>query len=166
MIQINRRRQKPVRTGDLLLIALADKVAIGYNQATGEFGFLVKYRNGTGAATVKGTVVSTSTSANNEFVPQANRYDAVGVVAVGGVENGSDCWLWRHGSVCQVLFENSVAAVRGYLAICSATDGRATNIDVPAVSPVEAEHFMELGHVAESHAGGTDVLILIHFHTL
>jgi hypothetical protein len=152
--------------GSLRIISLGERVAIGYDATTGEHGFLVKLKNGTGGATVKGTVVSTNPSADNEFIAQANEYDAMGVVAVAGVAAGGDCWIWRHGSVCEALFENSVTVVRGYVAICSAVDGRATCIAVPSSNPAQGEHFKEIGHVAVQKTAGTNVLALIHFHTL
>jgi len=140
------------------------KAAFGYDAATGERGFLIKMKNKTGAATVKGTVVSADSANDNAFVAQSNEFDAFGVVQEAGVADTSDAWIWVNGSVAQVLFKDSTAAVRAYIALAADTDGRATNVEVPSSNPIVAEHFKEIGHVLESKDGGTDVLVLCHLH--
>lgn len=146
------------------MIQVGGKVAIGYDSTTGERGLLVRAINGTGATSVKGTVVSRSTTVDEEIVLQANEFDAIGVVAEGGIANGEECWIWKNGSVCQVLFKDGESATRGYLALASDTDGRALNIAVPSTNPTIGEHFKEIGHVCESAASGTDVLVLVDIH--
>jgi len=141
-----------------------EKAAIGYDAATGERGFLLKMKNKTGGNTVKGQVVSASGTVDNSFILQANEFDSFGIVQEGGIADGSDAWVWINGSVAQVLFKDSTAAVRGYVALAADTDGRATNVEVPSSNPVVAEHFKEIGHVLESKEGGTDVLVLCHLH--
>ena len=141
-----------------------EKAAIGYDAATGERGFLLKMKNKTGGNTVKGQVVSASGTVDNSFILQANEFDSFGIVQEGGIADGSDAWVWINGSVAQVLFKDSTAAVRGYVALAADTDGRATNVEVPSSNPVVAEYFKEIGHVLESKEGGTDVLVLCHLH--
>lgn len=68
---------------------------MGYDTATNERGFLVKYINRTGHASVKGELVTPSTTADREVVIQTNSYDTIGVVAEA--EETSSCQM------CQLL---------------------------------------------------------------
>ncbi len=149
------------------LVSASNKVvAIGSDTSTGERGLLVKMINRTGHASVKGEIVAASTATDKEVILQANEYDAIGVVQEAGVAEGSEMWVWMPGSVCQVLYKNSVAATRGYVLLAADTDGRGIDIAVPSSNPVVAEHFKECGHVMESKGAGTNVLVLccIHFN--
>lgn len=141
-----------------------DKVALGVDSATGERGFLVKMVNKTGVATVKGSVICPSPTTDNSFALQYDMFDSIGVVAEAGVADASEAWVWVNGSICQVLFEDTKASTREYVAIAAATDGRAEAIPVPTVSPAAAEHFKEIGHTMESVSAGTDILVLCHLH--
>jgi hypothetical protein len=140
------------------------KVALGYDSVTHERGLLVKFINRTGETSVKGTVVAASTAADREIIKEANEFDSIGVIAEAGIAEGSEVWVWMNGSVAQVLMKDSVAAVRGYVAIAADTDGRGDNIAVPTVSPADAQHFKEIGHVMESKDAGTNVLALVCLH--
>jgi Iap family predicted aminopeptidase len=148
----------------LQLISAGDVVALGFDPATGERGFLTKIVNGTGAASVKGALVSASTTADNQYIHQANEFDTIGVVAEAGVANGSATWIWKNGSRCQVLLKDGESATRGYLMLAADTDGRARNVAVPNSNPVVGEHFKEVGHVCESKSSGTNVLALTDIH--
>ena len=139
-------------------------VAIGSDSSTNERGMLVKFINRTGGNSVKGEVVAASTAADREIIKQANEFDSIGVIAEAGIAEGSEVWVWMNGSVAQVLFKNGVAPVRGYIALAADTDGRGDNIAVPTVSPTEAQHFKEIGHVLEAKEAGTDVLALVCLH--
>ena len=140
-------------------------VSLGYDSATNERGFLVKLINRTGATSVKGTLVSCSTSADREVVKQANEYDTVGVIQEAGIAEGSEMWVWMIGSVCQVLMKDTVAAVRGDILLAADTDGRATDTSNPGSGlPGTDTHFKECGHFLESKTGGTDVLALAMLH--
>lgn len=140
---------------------------MGYDTATNERGFLVKFVNRTGHTSVKGELVSVSPSADREVVLQSNEYDTIGVVQEAGVAEGSEMWVWMIGSVCQVLMKDTVAAVHGHLLIAADTDGRADNVTVfgPGLAAVD-QHMKECGHMLQSATGGTNVLALamIHFN--
>ena len=148
------------------LITTGDgKAAFGSDAATNERGFLVKMVNRTGGASVKGTLVSASTSADREVIKQANEYDSVGVVQEAGVAEGSEMWVWMVGSVCQVLFKDGVAATRGNILIAADTDGRAIDVANPGSGlPAVDTHFKECGHVVQSAGAGTNVLALAVLH--
>jgi hypothetical protein len=139
-------------------------IGFGVDTATGERGIVQKLVNGTGGATVKGTVVTVSTSADSKFILQATEYDSIGVVAEAGVANDSAAWVWINGSVCQVLFKDGESATRGYVAIAADTDGRGKNVSVPTGTPTQNDHWKEIGHVMQSVADGTDILVLCHLH--
>ena len=140
--------------------------AIGYDADTGERGFLVKLTNCTGGVSVKGTLLAASTAADSEVILEANEYDTIAVCQGAGVAEGSQMWCWMPGSVCQVLFKDSVAATRGNIALAADTDGRAIDVTNPGGGlPGTDTHFKEVGHVLASATAGTNVLVLIALHT-
>jgi hypothetical protein len=140
-------------------------VAIGSDSATGERGFLVKIINRTGHTSVKGEVISPSTTADKEAILQANEYDAFGVVQEAGIAEGSEMYVWVSGSTCQVLLKDTIAATRGEIALCADTNGRAIGTTNPGSGlPATDTHFKEIGHVLESKVGGTNVLVLCTLH--
>lgn len=132
---------------------------------TDEGGIAIRVVNGTGSDSVKGSLVSASSSVDNEFILQSNEYDTFGIVYENGIADGSACWVVISG-VADVLIKNSTAITRGHVAIAADTDGRAISIAVPSSNPVEAQHFKEIGHFMESKNAGTDVLAkaVIHFN--
>jgi hypothetical protein len=149
----------------LSILSHGGVAAIGYDSATNERGFLLKFINRTGGSSVKGTLVSPSTSADREVIKQANEYDMIGVVQEAGVAEGSEMWVWTVGSVCQVLFKDTVAATRGNILLAADTDGRAIDTTNPGSGlPGTDTHFKECGHVLESKSAGTDVLALASIH--
>ena len=133
--------------------------------APSHYGIAIRMINGTGAASVKGTVVSVSPSTDGEFVLQNNEYDSVGVVAESRMADGSECFVTIQG-VAEVLWKDGEAATRGNVAISADTDGRAIGVAVPSSNPVTAEHFKEIGHVIQSKDAGTNVLVrcILHFN--
>lgn len=142
----------------------SEYLAYAFDSTNGEMGIIMKIVNGTGNASVKGSVVSNSPSADNKFVLQANEYDAIGVVAESGIAADAGTWVWKNGSRAKVLWKNGQTATRAYVALCADTDGRAINIDVPSSNPVVGEHFKEIGHVCESANSATDLLVLVDLH--
>ena len=149
----------------LSLSILGTIKASGYDSTTGESGELTRGINRTGATSVKGTLLSCSTSADNEYILQANEYDTIGVCAESGIAEGSLMWIWNPGSKCQVLFKDTVAATHGNILIAADTDGRAIDISNPGGGlPGTDTHFKECGHVCESKNAGTNVLVLCETH--
>lgn len=147
------------------LLEHGDVVALGYDAATNERGFLCKFINRTGHTSVKGELVAVSTSADREVVLQSSEYDTIGVVQEAGVAEGSEMWVWLNGSVCQVLYKDSNAATHGNILIAADTDGRAIDIANPGSGlPAVDVHFKECGHVLQSATAGTNVLALANLH--
>ena len=139
--------------------------AVGYDSATNERGFLLKITNRTGQVSVKGELVSPSTSADLEAIQQTNEYDAFGVIEEAGVAEGSQMWVWMIGSICQVLMKDTVAAVHGDFLIAADTNGRADCVANPGGGlPSTDTHFKECGHFLQSQGAGTNVLALAILH--
>jgi hypothetical protein len=141
-------------------------VAIGYDSATNERGFLVKMLNKTGVSSVKGTLLSPSTAVDRGVILQANEYDTIAICQEAGIADGSEMWCWQVGSICQALLKNTITAARGELALAADTDGRLDRAVNPGSGlPATDTHFKEVGHVMQNVTGGTDQLCLISFHT-
>ncbi len=132
---------------------------------TPEGGIAIKVTNGTGVASVKGSLVSVNPSTDNTFILQANEYDTFGIVYESGIANGQDTWIVIQG-IAEVLVKNTTAMTRGYVAIAADTDGRATCVAVPTANPADTTHWKEIGHVLESKIAGTNILCkcVIHFN--
>lgn len=145
-------------------IATKEKVRTYYDPATGERGFQTRLTNKTGAVSVKGNLVSSSPDFDLSFDFQKNEFDTFGIVAEAGIPDGSECWVWKNGSICLVLAEDGTVAPRAYLALAADTDGRADFIAVPSSNPNQAEHFKEIGHVLKQEASGVDVLVMCEIH--
>lgn len=149
----------------IALLEVGDVVALGYDSATNERGFLVKMINLTGGNTVKGELVSCSTGTDQSFVKQANEYDTIGVIQEAGVANASSAWVWVNGSICQVLYKDGSSATHGNILMAADTDGRAMDVTNPGSGlPATENHFKECGHVLESKSSGTNVLALAILH--
>jgi hypothetical protein len=149
----------------VVALSISGKVAMHYDSNADERGMLIKVINRTGETSVKGTLVSCSTTADNQVVKQANEFDTIGVIYEAGIAEGYEMWIWANGSICQVLYKNSVAATRGNILIAADTDGRAIDIANPGSGlPSTDTHFKECGHVLQSQSAGTNVLVLAMLH--
>lgn len=135
---------------------------------TPEGGYFISLTNKTGANSVKGTVVDSSTGTDNAFdIEPADALTAIGVVYDDGIADGSECRVVIYGR-CQVLIEDSTASTRGYwVKVSDSANGRAdaTNAAPPGgtIGALE-DHLSELGHCSESVGSGTDVLVYIMLH--
>lgn len=139
--------------------------AIGSLSAmTPEGGVAVRYTNKTGAPSVKGTVVSLSTSVANAVISQANTYDAIGAIYEDGIADGSPVWVVVSGRA-QVLYKNATGSTMGNICLSDAVDGRASDVANPGSGlPATDLHFTEIGHVMETKTGGTNVLVYVNLH--
>ncbi len=149
----------------LSLITHGGVVALGYDTATNERGYLLKLINRTGASSVKGSLVTPSTSADREVVLQSDEYDTVGVVQEANIAQGQEMWTWMVGSICQVLMAASTPVGHGDLLLAASVDGRATAASNIGVSlPAASTHFKECGHFLQSASAGENVLALAILH--
>jgi len=158
--------QVPVKRGYGTNGTRLAEAIIGYlheNLYTPEQGLLVTLTNKTGAASVKGSVVSTSTGTDEAFMLQANRLDAFGVVYEDGIADGNECRVVVSG-IADVLLEDAGGTTHGDWMGQAATDGRAYSNG--ATPPAAAQHMREIGHCLETVGGGVNVLCRIAIHFL
>lgn len=133
--------------------------AIGF---TPEGGLALRMINRTGAASVKGEIVTPGTSAKGFVQAPANEDMPIGVVYDAGIANLAPCRIGIAGA-CQVLLKNTVGTTVGDILWVSDTAGRA---DAASSLPAAAAHYRELGHALETVTGGTNVLVwaVLHFN--
>lgn len=136
---------------------------------TPEGGLAIRLTNKTGAASVKGTIISSSFTTENAFeVALADSSIPQGAVYESGVADGSPCWVVVAG-IAEVLLKDATPSTVGYWVGMSDAAGRADAGDTghPGTTPPEqAVHNKELGHCLETKTAGTDVLcnIIMHFN--
>jgi hypothetical protein len=147
-------------------VAIDGSISVGDRvKMTPEGGIAVKLTNKTGVNSVKGSVISASTTNDNAFHLQSSEYDSFGIVYEDGIADGSECWVVISGR-CQVLLKDTVGTSRASLMIAADTDGRADVLSTPPPPPTTDTHFKEIGHCIEAKTGGTNVLAycIIHFN--
>jgi hypothetical protein len=138
---------------------------------TPEGGFAVKLKNGTGAPTIKGTLVQASSTSDLTVKKMiADESVPVGVIYDNGIADGEDCWIVVSG-LADFLLEDGTGCAPGNWAVVSENqDGRISSESAtPPPSGTIAEiqlHFKEVGHCLETKNSGTDVLArcVIHFN--
>ncbi len=129
---------------------------------TMEGGLAVYLKNQTGAPTVRGTVVSTSTDEPDGFdLTAANAYDPMGIVYDAAVPPGGGCWVVVAGIAECLLDASDSAALGDWARVSADTAGRITASAIPTAT--DGAHFREVGHVLESAAAGTLVRVMVHF---
>ena len=124
--------------------------------------------NKTGAASVKGTVVTASSSVDNACSKvQIDIPNPIGVIAEDDVPDGIAVRVIT-GGIGDVLFVGNTT--RGHLArTCvtadsNATQGQAISEAIPTSPFATDKHFMEIGHVLESRTGAGLAKCLLHFN--
>lgn len=136
---------------------------------TYEGGLALVLTNRTGSASVKGTVVISSTAQDNAFaITGEAEAQPIGVVYEDGVSENSECAVVITGRA-QVLLEDTTASTRGNWVYTSDDVGRANaTLAAPPGGgiPELDEHMQEIGHCLESQGSGQDVLAycLLHFN--
>ena len=128
---------------------------------TSENGMFVLYQNQTGSVSVKGTIVSASSVANNAVsISPANSDMPIGVIYDNGIANGQLVKVVIAGNA-EVLLKNGQASTRGFWCGCSDNAGKMYQ---QAGVPSTSEHSREIGHSLEAKTSGTNVLALISLH--
>ena len=122
---------------------------------TTEGGLAILLTNKTGANSVKGSSVSIYASLDNAVSLQTLAYDITGIMYQDGVPDGQPCWVVVDG-IADVLFQDTIAPVRGYMAIGSATSGRASNTAISS-NPAMTDFVKEFGRVLETKTAGTNI---------
>ena len=145
-----------------------DTMGDGDVRMTPEGGLAIKMINNTGSPSVKGLLVSASSTLDEAFdLTVADCICPIGVVYQEGIADGELCFVVIAG-VAEVLLEDSTAATKGYWVRTSTTQvGRAdATTNLPSGGTIAAihEHMSEIGHCIKSAGAGTDVLIKIIMH--
>ncbi len=136
-------------------------------------GQCIKLTNKTGANSIAGAVVTTSTGTDDAVMSAVNdELEPIGIFLESGVVDGSEAWVVV-GGIADVAMENNTAATRGNWVRTSITEGPyadATNAAAPGHGIGNADiHFHEIGHCIETvTAGGEGTHILarcvLHFN--
>lgn len=137
-------------------------------QLNKEGGYMVRLINKTGGASVKGYVVTnSSTTANAVEKAVDGQPDALGVFYESGVADGTEAWVVVSG-IADVYFIGSTSL--GYLArtfIASEAgyvSGQALAEAVPSSPFASDKHFCEIGHVLEARTGAGLARCVLHFN--
>jgi hypothetical protein len=121
-------------------------------------GTAVKLTNKTGANSVAGQFVRTSTTtADAVQTTAANDVDVIGVVLDAGISDGSEIWVVV-GGIADVLVDAGGSTL-GDRMITSATAGSCATSNTPAI----AAHFQEVGHILEARVGAGLARCNLHF---
>jgi len=135
---------------------------------TPEGGYAVLLTNRTGAASVKGTIISTSPDYDNAVrLCPVDSPAPVGIIYETGIADGSNVWVVVSG-IAEVLFVNNVE--RNWLARMSRSDdttseaGKGWGEILPSPPFATDKHFMEFGHILETKTAGSLTKCLIHFN--
>ena len=132
-------------------------------------GLAIKLNNGSGVASVKGTIVKSDINADDSFdIAAAGEAQPIAIVYDDGVVDGAGCWVIISG-IADVLMKDTLASVHGHWVYTSDVPGRAdaTLLVPPGGGVVELDvHMGEIGHCLESKGGGADVLarMVVHFN--
>lgn len=135
---------------------------------TPEGGKAVRMTNRTGAASVKGYLVSASPDYDNSVrLTQISTPDCIGVCYEDGVPDGAEMWVVVSG-LADVYFVGS--ATRGHYARMGFTEdtgeviGQAISEAVPSAPFTTDKHFAEIGHVLASRTGAGLTKCVLHFN--
>lgn len=135
---------------------------------TPEGGYAVPLINKTGAASIKGTIVTASSVDSAFDINPANIPKPFGVVYESGKADGDVCYVVVSG-IAEVLLEDGTASIAGYWSkVSDNIAGRADmSNEFPPGGTIAAleDHLSEIGHCIESKNAGVNVLAkcIIHF---
>ena len=131
-------------------------------------GVAVKLTNKTGGDSVKGEVVTPSSTVDNAVskivvdVP-----DPIGVFYESGIADGSEAWVVVAG-IADVYFIGSTTRgyiARGFLAADAGYVIGQAMAEIYPTSPFSVDkHFYEIGHVLESRVGAGLAKCVLHFN--
>jgi hypothetical protein len=130
-------------------------------------GRAVRMLNKTGAASVKGTVLTPSSSDDGAVaLAGTDELDPTAIMYSDGVADGSYVWVVKNGLV-EVKLENSVGTTRGYWGRTSSTAAGRVDATTASTPGLILEHFQEVCHMQQSvsgDAGGALALATVHFN--
>ena len=124
--------------------------------------------NATAAPSVKGQVITTSTTVAGGY--RAVPLDIpipVGIVAESGVPVGIPTRIITNG-IADVLFVGSTTMNNFARTMLTADAGAAEGLAIAETSPTTPfatdKHFMEIGHVSETRTGAGLAKVILHFN--
>lgn len=136
---------------------------------TDEGGYAVRLTNKTGAASVKGTLVSGHTTIDDAVIlSPASSKACFGIMLEDGIADGQLCWVVVSG-IATILLKDATATASGNWVVVSDVAGRAnaTAISPPGGELIDAAyHFGEIGHSVQTVTAGTNktARMIIHFN--
>lgn len=144
-------------------INVADKVML-----TPSGGVAIRMTNKTGAASVKGTVVTLDTTADNAVKNiVVDVLNPIGVIYEDGIADGSEVWVVTSGKA-EVYFIGSTTRghlARGFVNTDSGyVAGQVLSEAIPIAPFGTDKHFYEIGHVASSRTGEGLAWVVLHFN--
>lgn len=135
---------------------------------TAEGGVAIKVTNKTGASSVKGYLVSSSTAVNNAVIlTSVGVPDCIGVCYEAGVADGQDMWVVVSGIADVYFWANTVRgnfARIGWDTDTGEAAGQAISEAVPTTPFATDKHFGEIGHVLETRTGAGLAKCVLHFN--
>lgn len=141
---------------------ILDKVRL-----TPEGGIAVKLVNKTGSTTVKGSVVSPTSTASAFTLSPVDSASPIGIVYDAGIADAAEAWVVIAG-IAEVLFIG--ATVLGHFArVCvtgdtNAAAGKAISEAAPTSPFATDKHFQEIGHVIQARADAGLAKVVVHFN--
>jgi hypothetical protein len=133
-------------------------------------GIAIKLTNKTGAASVKGEVVTvyTATAINNAVAKiVVNIPSPIGVFLESGIADGAEAWIVVSGIADVYFIGNTTIGhlARGFITgDAGYVAGQALSEAVPAAPFATDKHFYEIGHVLESRTGAGLAKTCLHFN--
>lgn len=135
---------------------------------TAEGGLAVKMTNKTGAASVKGEVVTTGSTVDNSVIKViVDVPNPIGVFYESGVADGAEAWVVVSG-IAEVYFIGSTTRgqfARGFITgDAGYVAGQALAEAVPTAPFATDKHFYEVGHILASRTGAGLAKTVLHFN--
>lgn len=132
-----------------------------------EGGYMVRLINKSGADSVKGHVVSNSSTPGGVEKIVIGEPDPIGVFYQSGIPDGQEVWVVVSG-IAQVHFIGAATAghfARGFVTGESGyVSGQAKSEQLPTSPFATDEHFYEIGHVIETTTGAGLAKCILHFN--
>lgn len=129
------------------------------NGITAEGGFYITLLNNTGAPSVKGSLVTASSTANSAKLTPSSGSNAIGVVYEDGIAVGAPMKVVISGKA-QVLLKDGESSTSGYWCGVSSVDGRIYQLSsIPILSLLDFSK--GIGYALENKSSGTNVLAMV-----
>lgn len=133
-----------------------------------EGGLAIKLTNKTGSPSVKGELVTPSSSVQNAVsLAQIDGPDIIGSFYEDGIVDGDEAWIVIAG-IADVYFIGNTTTGQ-FARMCATGDtglvnGRAISEALPVPPFATDKHFQEIGHVIETRTGAGLAKIIMHFN--